>query len=482
MDQSPPAARGAELDLYLALDPPVTKRSLSCLDLATATKRIAWLHDVALSPDAYMRPQTVGVAAKRKQDQANLFWKTLETQLRAFLDPSKRADFVETYGMNGDWCLPRFLQTVTDILDSIVAEPYVQVVREGLDVKRNMQQYYGGNLEVGGMADWLSGLLTAQCAPMRDEQAYRMGELIRAGNEEGNVRKLVEGLRELLALLESMKLDIVNNCIMGDRPRIIHEIVRLERHYFADEISSGRMRIHDAKDWYSWTRYHGGMQRYSCNELDVFFQGLSRLVLPSSDSAIPGNFVHDHNNLMRVRKEILDAVNIDVCIRIFQGLEDGNLTLRIACGQRDASELLKFLSNLLPTLSSEPSKSWQSLAPLIAAEMGRCLGHDGQEQTRAAEARLRDSLCQYNSDTFQQAERDFHQRFLEKILIKVRDCQRASASTYYHSQLEMELRLKRSRDPRDEECADRTDGLANRIAHIGLLHWAVWSDRVYGGD
>lgn len=41
-----------------------------------------------------------------------------------------------------------------------------------------MQQFYEGSLEVGEKAEWLSGVLTAHCELARDEQVYRMGDLI----------------------------------------------------------------------------------------------------------------------------------------------------------------------------------------------------------------------------------------------------------------------------------------------------------------
>jgi hypothetical protein len=69
-----------------------------------------------------------------------------------------------------------------------------------------MQQFYKGVADLPKLSQWLSQFLKCHCAPMRDWWVDEMATQISVGDQEGDVAKLVLGIRNLLGVLEAMKL------------------------------------------------------------------------------------------------------------------------------------------------------------------------------------------------------------------------------------------------------------------------------------
>ena len=473
-----------EISPYLALDPPVTKRSLECLDLEVVKNDLKLLHNLVVDPDTHMRPNDHGPAAKEKRFRATLFWRTLDSQLTAFLDPSKREHFVRTCGLNGDWCLPRFLHTVKDILVSFMLPSNRQIVEEGLHIENIMQQYYDGHLEVGEVADWLSGVMRSRCTPMRDEWVYWMADLIRSGNQERNVGRLVQGLCELLSLLEVTKLDITNHGIRGYRTFIIKDIVQIEQQFFAKQIAQGLVSVVEAKEWYRGIeRGCEGNQPCASRRMQIFFKGLCHLVLPSMDR-IPSTFRHDCNRIMCIREELLNMINIVVCSQVLRDLEHGNDHNRTA--QDGSVTLRNYLLNLLQTTPHEtPSEFWRSAVPRIAVEMSRSVNANAPEHIESAETRLRNSISRYDSDIFRQGQGYVHQHLLSQVLSKIKNVQIFEALSVSLDRLVSEREIPKSNhgrhegDEGDEGLKNQICDLSTRIARVGILHWAIWGEHAY---
>jgi hypothetical protein len=69
-----------------------------------------------------------------------------------------------------------------------------------------MQEIERGVCDLVRLAEWLAHLLKEHCAPMRDELVDRMVQQTRLGVAKNSSEQIVKGLRELLGILEAMKL------------------------------------------------------------------------------------------------------------------------------------------------------------------------------------------------------------------------------------------------------------------------------------
>ncbi|KAK7430596.1 Protein SOSEKI 1 [Neonectria magnoliae] len=306
------------------LEPPVTRSSLSELEVSKIINNPKLRHDINFDPELHFRPNVEGDKGRRKHDRASVFWTALKEQLVEFI--VDRPSFYEKYGATDDWCLPKLLKAVKDIIQTLVPQRDRQFLDEGLNVELLMQQFHRGIADLEKLALWLSRVLKSHCAPMRDEWVDSMYNQLSNGNRNNDVDELVNGMRSLLSVLEAMKLDVANHQIRCLRPALIEETTTFEQKFLVKKLRSRKMDISDAKPWYrdaARTYPSSGSTASSAfGEMGIFFEGLSRSMLPSAgDKPLPGTFFFDEDRLARVRSDILDAINLDVCMRMYEDLE-----------------------------------------------------------------------------------------------------------------------------------------------------------------
>ena len=100
--------------------------------------------------------------------------------------------------------------TIRDILKTLVPASDCFVVDERLDVALLMQELENGVCDVKGLSDWLQRLLLGSCSPIRDTEVERMVAVVHEGIDKSDARILVDGLKVLFGILETMKL--VRSC------------------------------------------------------------------------------------------------------------------------------------------------------------------------------------------------------------------------------------------------------------------------------
>lgn len=224
------SARSSPEPTARPLEPPVTKATLSELDVAKIIHNPRLRHDINFDPELHFRPNLDGEKGRRKQQKADQFWDTLRDQLQQFI--TDRNGFIQQYGNGEDWSLPLLLRSVKEIIQTLVPARDRLCLDEGLNVELIMQQFSRGMADLEKLASWLSGVLKSHCAPMRDEWVDQMYSQLTNGNRTNNMGELVQGLRNLLSVLEAMKLDVANHQIRCLRPILIEDTVHFEQRFF----------------------------------------------------------------------------------------------------------------------------------------------------------------------------------------------------------------------------------------------------------
>jgi hypothetical protein len=180
------------------LNPPVTCESLGELDIRKTIFNPKLRHDVNFDPQLHFRPNFDGVKGQKKVEQAKEYWARFVLHLSAFLhDPES---------FEGSWELPIALETVKEILLTLVPERDHPAVKENMDVSLLMQQFKKSVSDVVGLSLWMAQLLKAHCAPMRDDWVDEMVREMEIGSQMGDVESLVNGIKALFGVLEAMKL------------------------------------------------------------------------------------------------------------------------------------------------------------------------------------------------------------------------------------------------------------------------------------
>lgn len=190
-------------DLGHAVEPPVTKGTLSELDVNKIVNNPKLRHDINFDPDLHFRPNLDGEKGRRKTEKANNFWDTMQTQLQEYL--TNREQFEKELG-DAEWCLPATLKAIRGILETLVPQRDRASVEETFNVDLLMQQFRKGVADLVKLALWLSQLLKCHCAPMRDNWVDEMVTQLSNGDRNCDVTLLVAGMKNLLGVLEAMKL------------------------------------------------------------------------------------------------------------------------------------------------------------------------------------------------------------------------------------------------------------------------------------
>ena len=185
------------------LEPPVTKLTLSELDVNRIIHSPKLRHDINFDPALHFRPNLDGEKGRRKKQKASDFWATMRKQLRRYLGNQDQFE----KELNGeDWCLPITLRAIREILETLVPQRDRASVEDTFNVDLLMQQFRKGVADLVNLAMWLSQLIKCHCAPMRDAWVDEMVVQISRGGKEGDVASLVGGISTLLSILEAMKL------------------------------------------------------------------------------------------------------------------------------------------------------------------------------------------------------------------------------------------------------------------------------------
>ncbi|OAA59442.1 T-complex 11 [Cordyceps fumosorosea ARSEF 2679] len=306
------------------IEPPVTRATLSELDVTKIIHNPKLRHDINFDPELHFRPNLDGEKGRKKQDRANQFWRSLKKELAMFV--ADRPAFYTKYGHGDDWTLPTLLKAVKDIIQTLVPQRDRHFLDEGLNVDLLMQQFHKGIADLEKLAQWLSQVLKSHCAPMRDDWVDAMYKQLSNGNKNGDIDELVNGMRSLLSVLEAMKLDVANHQIRCLRPVLIEDTIHFEQKFFFKKISSRKMDIASSKDWYKNANAAcaASMASSTSNSGDsgVFFHALARLVLPSCpDKRLPNTFLFDEERILKLRSDMLDAINLEVCMKMYEDLE-----------------------------------------------------------------------------------------------------------------------------------------------------------------
>lgn len=202
-------------------DPPVTKASLSELDLERISSDARLRHDVNFDREVSFKPNLQGEAGKKKLALAEEYWVALRIEFTLHL-VRRRVMFshsLEGLGStDSPWLLgpsvtakvplrlPRMFGVIKEILKTLVPQADWSTVDARLDVELLIQELENGVCDLVALSKWLGDLLQGSCSPMRDTTVQSAVSMIQRGVKQDNAWRMVLGLRDFFGILETMKL------------------------------------------------------------------------------------------------------------------------------------------------------------------------------------------------------------------------------------------------------------------------------------
>ncbi|KAF2490698.1 Tcp11-domain-containing protein [Lophium mytilinum] len=513
MVPQPEGEKLADAFLNAGLFPPITKQSLSELDIHNIINNIKLRHDVNFDRDLSFRPNLDGAKGQEKLKAAKKYWNALtaELELYAFLFQGSasrdlKSPTWQALAAASQKRIPLMFGTIQEILRNLVPERDQARVEENLDVAMLMQRVEKGVCDLVKLSEWLAHLLKEHCAPMRDEWVDKMVESTRIGAHTPSWSSIVKGLRELLGILEAMKLDVANHQIRNLRALLIEDTINFEQKFHLSRIERGRIHVEEAQAWYAYEgqrfrqivpqSFHQKTPQRA--QFEIFIRALLGLLLTNDPRVeMPETFYLDHDRLRTLKSEVHDIVYFEICNEIL-----GELLVmidhRVSVSPNDRQALRNSIFSVLGEGACFSSRQWYMNRENISVELVRhALKICGYSHTydaslvREADEKLHQMLFSHCPRTFFP-----HAARLESVLLpEILDCAtshlHASPMDLFNSLVSpstppppppSQASLSGQQLAGDDAVslpADRITDIAQRFTHIAVLHWRVWGPIVY---
>ena len=196
--------------LTASIDPPVTKASLSELDITRILNDSRLRHDLNFERDVAFRPNYDGERGKRKKALAKDYWTALTVEFAFYIERARSSgsscllDNLATLKLH--WRLPQMFRTIKAILITLLRIEDRPAVEEVFDIELIVQQLEKGVCDLLGIANWLGDVLKGSCSPVRDTLVVSVIDQIRQAIHAVDPIGLARGIEQVFGVLETMKL------------------------------------------------------------------------------------------------------------------------------------------------------------------------------------------------------------------------------------------------------------------------------------
>ncbi|EPS35732.1 hypothetical protein H072_10879 [Dactylellina haptotyla CBS 200.50] len=349
-------------------EPPVNLITLKELDLKEILNNPRLRHDIYFDAALHFRPNLDGQRGQKKKAQADSYWESIVREC----ENVRRNQIGLQRGVtprSQPKRLMLLLDTMRDILLSLVPTRDQKTVEQVFDQQLMMQQLEYGLLNFEGLATWLAALLKAHCAPMRDAWVDDMVGKIKDGVARDSPRLLVEGLRSVFGILEAMKLDVANHQIRTLRPYLVSTAAEFEREHFQKRIQKGTLSVSETQDWFHQLVAEKRTATDTPNYLSILTSGVLERLSPSKPQIKPpATFTFDLERLEAIRFDVREDVNMKTCLVLFRSLVSGlNRSLEVD------NDAYTTLSSAIQAINGddEVSERWQRNSAALALQIAQ---------------------------------------------------------------------------------------------------------------
>ena len=500
--------------------PPVTKKTLSELDLGWIMNNINLRCDVNYDNDLHFVP-IGGKRGNDKRQQAKTYWTALAHELQIYQSLScknemKKVDLVDcdTFARR----LPDMFASLKELLEALVPYRDHISVAEHLDIDLLMQQIVKGVLDIAGLARWLADLLKRHCAPMRDDLADGMSKTIERGIQQQSMNEISNGLEQLFALLEAMKLDVANHQIRTFQLLLIDDTVQFQRDFFRERIRERKLDPSSARLWYqdSLRDFENSSVSQFLDRMNVSTPSnkriqplLYRLVcdLTSSLPTIeyPSTFTYDLLRLVRLRDVLQDLFYLRICFyllnEIIGDLSRGrHLSAPSPVYAMLEQRVFAILNSSGEDTSDQISKVWRSNLHSISLEI-LSAAHSTLERSGSLDEldlarKYPDDEIKHTYDRLAYLTQNTlaHQHIISQTRAELVCCTLRHINRFngmgpraISDEQGNWISQRASESPNTVDHSKRfsilvIEDTARRLAHILVLNWRVWADLCYLSD
>ncbi|KAI4137909.1 MAG: hypothetical protein LQ341_004914 [Variospora aurantia] len=464
-----------------SLDPPVTKESLSELDLNRIISDARLRHDINFEHEIMFRPNTYGTRGARKKREEDRYFEALAVEFEFYIRrqicppsfPSRRASGRST--ITPQTGIPsgaprrvrRMIGCLQDVVKTLVPAAKWEAVDDQFDVDLRMQELEHGICDIGGLMEWLGKLLLCSCSPMRDAVVNAMMTKSLEAIGAQDAWRLVSAIKDLFGVLETMKLDVANHQIRYLRLYLLEDSIQYEQSQILDRMAGGWSLSHERR----W--FEAGYD-YPENE-DSFLMFKERVIsmIVSRTKNFPTTFTGDCDRLYALQHDFRLCHYHAACVAALR-----------ATYQR--------LGSRGPLQYDSQVECMQNIWAVIAG-LGQhfSFGLHGSVILQIASEACRMSGLSAIPDnkTLLAARWSFQQALDEAGAVKTRVWDELARVVHLEAEtifdmtpLEMLNRYDPGPPVPGEESRSKElslDALARRTAHVIVVHWKVWAPIFY---
>ncbi|KAL8749871.1 MAG: hypothetical protein Q9184_006633 [Pyrenodesmia sp. 2 TL-2023] len=246
-----------------SVDPPVTKESLGELDLSRIVSDARLRHDLNFEHEIMFRPNTYGMRGLRKKQEEDRYFEVLAIEIDYYLtrhrtspvSPShdspilRASSLIPMFHLEASRRVARMIASIRDVVKILVPAAKWQAVDDQFDTDLRMQELEHGICNIAALMEWLGKLLLCSCSPMRDPLVKAMMAKTQSAIESDDVLQLVDAIKDLFAVLETMKLDVANHQIRYLRLYLLEDSIQYEQNQILDRIAAGWSISHERR-WF----------------------------------------------------------------------------------------------------------------------------------------------------------------------------------------------------------------------------------------
>lgn len=298
-------------------EPPITASMFRELDDEMLHFNVQIRHDLVLENALKLRPNLQRRCCPVFKQTYKNYWASMEYEVEAFLANGTKPH--------------RLLRAMEEIRKLILScypksDSVLQVMSQVFDIDLLHHQIINQTFSLVPFMECLAMVLKQNCAPRRDLLVDHLVELAREG-------RFVSMLREFFEVMELMKLDLANYCLMKMKNNN-QNIVSMERHFFNRELESGSISMLKTQEWIA------DYSNPTKSPFETFKTKFIATLLDMSKSNFPETFNLDKSRIGLIRNDIQ---LISIAASITSGLKQ-------LCGQSINKDLMAELKNRLLVL------------------------------------------------------------------------------------------------------------------------------------
>lgn len=491
--------------------PSINKDSLQQLNLGVVEEHIRLRVDINFDQHVQFRPGA-GSTAEERRTEAKEYWEALAAELKILCQHNilAKCPQCEEKLALGDVTqlhfrprLEKMFFTLKELVIMMTPDEEFEEICHYLDIPLRMQEACHGMLDASRLGQWLCRLLSSHCAPVRDTAAREMARTIEEGVEKGDFSIIVDGIRLLFALLESMKLDVANHQVRNRRYSLIEDTVHFQRKHFRNCIHAGKLLVKPSRWWFvAASERHEPCPPYEVEPrsppLAALVHGLVAISV-NPHFKIPESLFYDTRRSNAIQDEVQDLVHLRICHSLFDelvysmmGLEPtaaGGSSPVQDCIETKRHELevrLWDLTDGVPNDDLTMSQIWHGHKNHVVLEVLRAASVVSAEMLKTppkplSEAQVAEATARIVKEFDTEAQKMTRLKIVARELEELGQAQTRAFENM--TALAISDAQKRWYDKRmeakDRQLIPSVEDLSRKIAHIAVIHFRVWADMIY---